>query len=867
MKKSLTDLLENCTVRIEVGQYLGTGFFVAPGLILTCAHVIKPQPGRNPPIRVFYKKKHYKSEKISREHIFIGDYPDLALLRVDIPKHPCVYLDGDFQVRDEFYSYGYTLNQPKGEGITVDCEGTYDEEYRLIKLKIGEIQEGASGSPLLSSRTERVCGMIQLSRDTGSDKGGFAFPMESIHSYFPDLLDVNKKFHGIDKRWEVAGSGLISQASSIVATEFKKPGTIVAPGKKLFGREELMKKIISSLYEQQRVLLSGITGIGKTFIAENVAECLLQETQRRVIWLKVGNEETDSLMDALAGISENRQSYDNARGDNKRLALYSLLEETKASLLVFDDVRNVTALISILRAVPKTIPVLITSRQNFDVDKTIYVDRDQLELSQALALLGYYAGGEDFSSNLDAEKLCVKFDYHPLALELCGSIMRRQGRTPLEQLEKIISDPLNLSKPGHVGLQTLLEDSIADLDQQSRKVFIAFGIFFENGMSAIFLETYLGKSVEEFDRCLENLTDYNLIKRRPGTEYYYMHDLIFTYAQSLAKGADNKFVKIINVTIEYLVKNAKDIKLIALDLPNLLSVAKVADGLDLVKIISYLTIGNFPLQEGRSYVDQRGYSTGLIGQLDRAIEAARSLGEEFKPTTHYLLGKRGNAAFRRGDYQIAAKKYEEELLLSFDDKRRVLVGSILSRTLAFCGHKEESKKGFEAASQIAGKLMDDKLSLIVLGEESWVAGHVLEDHATALQVGKKQLVLAEALYARDYENYDHLGHALMVVGSAKLNLAKQSPGDVSDVLIAFERLKYLAEKYDDSALTADALQCFGEYYDFIGDKVQAQSNFDRSLDILRNLEMVREEQELIVLMKVRGYSVEYQMEAQNEHKD
>ncbi|MEN8446805.1 MAG: hypothetical protein ABG776_17545, partial [Cyanobacteria bacterium J06555_13] len=43
MEKRLDELLQHCTVRIEVpGQKgWGTGFFVAPGLILTCAHVVK----------------------------------------------------------------------------------------------------------------------------------------------------------------------------------------------------------------------------------------------------------------------------------------------------------------------------------------------------------------------------------------------------------------------------------------------------------------------------------------------------------------------------------------------------------------------------------------------------------------------------------------------------------------------------------------------------------------------------------------------------------------------------------------------------------------------------------------------------------
>lgn len=39
--KALTDLLNRCTVKLSVpGKGHGTGFFVAPGLILTCGHVV-----------------------------------------------------------------------------------------------------------------------------------------------------------------------------------------------------------------------------------------------------------------------------------------------------------------------------------------------------------------------------------------------------------------------------------------------------------------------------------------------------------------------------------------------------------------------------------------------------------------------------------------------------------------------------------------------------------------------------------------------------------------------------------------------------------------------------------------------------------
>ena len=48
----ITKLLEQCTLRVSVPGGHGTGFFVAPQLILTCAHVVKSDNSKK--IHVFW---------------------------------------------------------------------------------------------------------------------------------------------------------------------------------------------------------------------------------------------------------------------------------------------------------------------------------------------------------------------------------------------------------------------------------------------------------------------------------------------------------------------------------------------------------------------------------------------------------------------------------------------------------------------------------------------------------------------------------------------------------------------------------------------------------------------------------------------
>src|SRR5437588_11468232 len=103
----LRELLKLCTVRLLVtGWSLGTGFFVAPGFILTCAHVVQSAKKNSLAVKVFtWDGQSFGEgaiEKYVNEDLPVKDaitdshltnlYPDLALLKVVRNDHPCAYL-------------------------------------------------------------------------------------------------------------------------------------------------------------------------------------------------------------------------------------------------------------------------------------------------------------------------------------------------------------------------------------------------------------------------------------------------------------------------------------------------------------------------------------------------------------------------------------------------------------------------------------------------------------------------------------------------------------------------------------------------------------------------------------------------------
>src|SRR5213080_2094956 len=113
-QESLEDLLRSATVRVEGGPRPGAGFFVAPGLVLTCVHVV----GAAGPLAVRWPT--LDAEPLPAERVLLLNalgrpiphldegYPDVALLRLDLTDHPCVALDGDWPVDgDRFKIYGF----------------------------------------------------------------------------------------------------------------------------------------------------------------------------------------------------------------------------------------------------------------------------------------------------------------------------------------------------------------------------------------------------------------------------------------------------------------------------------------------------------------------------------------------------------------------------------------------------------------------------------------------------------------------------------------------------------------------------------------------------------------------------------------
>jgi S1-C subfamily serine protease len=198
----LEELLQQCTVQITIpGQNgWGTGFLVAPSLILTCAHVVKIL-AVGATARIRWQQQ---SDFATAELVQLVPEIDLALLQFTSPNAdlPCVYLDESLQAGHELYFFGYPDQDfDNGCPVTGSCEGFTGDVPPLIKFKQAQVRPGMSGSALLNRHTGKVCGMLKFTRDRSIDLGGGAIPTRVILEQLPELRSLQQSFHGGDRRW------------------------------------------------------------------------------------------------------------------------------------------------------------------------------------------------------------------------------------------------------------------------------------------------------------------------------------------------------------------------------------------------------------------------------------------------------------------------------------------------------------------------------------------------------------------------------------------------------------------------------------------------------------------------------------------
>lgn len=194
MAKSIDEILPQCTVRISFASKMGTGFFVAPGLILTCAHVLADKPINSSVIKIATILG--ESYTATLKEVYPEPYPDLAIIEIEHNTNPYVWLISDIKIDDDLYSFGFTDEYPNGDSALFVYEGPSYAPF-LLKLKQSQARSGLSGAPLLNLRTGGICGVVKKTRDRTSDLGARAIPISVAMNEIKALKEIRSNQNNI----------------------------------------------------------------------------------------------------------------------------------------------------------------------------------------------------------------------------------------------------------------------------------------------------------------------------------------------------------------------------------------------------------------------------------------------------------------------------------------------------------------------------------------------------------------------------------------------------------------------------------------------------------------------------------------------
>ena len=643
---------------------------------------------------------------------------------------------------------------------------------------------------------------------------------------------------------QAAAEPKTTHAHEVLVTHTDAPGAQSAllisqandvPGRpdKLIGRDEVVAEVDALLDNGQRVLLQGMGGMGKTTLAAEIAARRIEAYQRPVLWLRAGTEKAPALLEALV------RPFDASSIDGS--VVRQLIGDAGVKLIVLDDVWDGSVLKQVIDALPRGLPLLVTSRQRYPLNKII--DIGELELGTALELLSFHASQEYTPADEDAVALCRLVGFHPFTLEIAGKTLLVDELTPRELLNRIDETPHLMKMPegfaedGRESVQKLLDDSVSGLDALTLRVFLAFGALHVPEATIELLTLIMQTDGAKVEEALTTLARRGLARRQTGCmlPMYRIHDLAYSYTRA---NVALKRQAVIAGCLEYVTHHKDTPNAIDLERTNALKAADSAyhmdDSASLIQIVYVLTVDG-------SYFKARGHDSLLLEQLDHAIQAARTTDD--KKSLHYFLGKRGDAFYDRGDADRALVCYGESLGLARTldlPNRIVILLCVISKVHADQKSFEAAEADLQEAQQVAAE--DDMLLGKVLEHRGYVA-QSKGDLVEARRVFAEQLELAQRLKDNERSFF-----ALLNLGAVSMFL-----DDFDVALSNLQRALQIAEAANNHIWMGLAQYTRGGTYHRLGDRAQAKTCFDAARDLFRTSGFTAKLDEVEAYMQEENY--------------
>jgi tetratricopeptide (TPR) repeat protein len=214
------DLLTECTVAVAAPGCEGSGFFVAPGLVVTAAHVVRATE----PCSVTWRDESFPGTVLDRcpdVEVTSGPYPlpDVAVIEVpDAPAHPWVEFEWSNprsgERGDRLFAVGYTRRYDADRlsltPFSYTSEGVFCVDgVDLVQIRDGLVVPRMSGAPVLNQRTGRVIGHLKRTSDDRVPTGGWVV---HCRSWLDQVCAVRERHEAVrhrDRRWRDARARLL----------------------------------------------------------------------------------------------------------------------------------------------------------------------------------------------------------------------------------------------------------------------------------------------------------------------------------------------------------------------------------------------------------------------------------------------------------------------------------------------------------------------------------------------------------------------------------------------------------------------------------------------------------------------------------
>jgi hypothetical protein len=180
-------LLRATVAMIKRGSEIGTAFFTAPGVLITCEHVVRGATEKD--LEVLWGGD---TLQVLRIVLPKGSTLDLAIIQVAQRAHPIATAGPAATLIGPVYSYGFQFSERgyfgyPSYGVLAGTvrEGNQNSGRELFQIVDALIAPGLSGAPLFSIAEKRVIGVVKRSRP---ERGGYAIPIEQAVELDPDFI-------------------------------------------------------------------------------------------------------------------------------------------------------------------------------------------------------------------------------------------------------------------------------------------------------------------------------------------------------------------------------------------------------------------------------------------------------------------------------------------------------------------------------------------------------------------------------------------------------------------------------------------------------------------------------------------------------